>query len=232
MEEAESLWQTVRGDFARASGLRIVGLVVMIAWLAFQWGWGNDVLLPPIVTRAFEAVDDGAGWLNGLGAVGAGVGAGSLFWGFTQALDGVIVLSGFGLIPGITARISRYLTRKGWVKPFHELSLGTRFLVAYLSGASVLCLVDVFATGRQGLRHRRRILAQAVGLAVAGVAIAILVVTSAVAIGARVPATEGAAEVVVRYARNPLTWIAIYGSAAILSAAASRLGAGSDRDRK
>jgi len=226
----ESLWQTVKGDFANATGLRILAVAAMLLWMAFQWGWGNDILLPPIVARAYDAVDNGETWLSGVGAVAASTGAGSLFWALTQALDGIIVLAGLRLLPGITARISGFLNRQGWVKPFHELSFGTRFLIAYVSGASVLCLVDVFATGKPGLRSRRRMLAQAVALAAAGVAIAIVVVTSVTVVGARIPATESAAEVVVRYAKNPLTWLVIYGSIIGISALFSRFSSESDED--
>lgn len=219
----ESLWQTVRGDFSQAAGFKVLGVIGVLGWMAFQWGWGNDVLLPPIIARAFEGVDDGETWPSAIGAVLAGTGAGSLFWAITQTLDGVIVLSGLRLVPGITDRVSRFLRRSGWVKPFSELSFGTRFLIAYASGASILCLVDVFATGRQGLRTRGRMLFEAVALAVAGVALIVAVITIAVAVGARVPATEAAAEVVVRYARNPLTWLVIYGSVVFVSAITGRL---------
>lgn len=220
---AEPLWHTIKADFAKSTGLHVLGVAAMFVWMAFQWGWGNDILLPPIVATAFEAVDDGETWSSAAGASAAGTGAGSLFWAATQALDGVIMLAGLGLIPGVTARIGAFLRRKGWVKPVDELSLGTKFLIAYLTGASVLCLVDVFATGQPGLRGRGRILAQAVALSVAGVGTAIAVVTIVTSIGTRIEATEAAAEVIVRYAKNPLTWLVIYGSAVGVSALRSRL---------
>ncbi len=222
-EQRESLWQTAKGDFANAAGLRLLGVTLVLVWMAFQWGWGNDILLPPIVARAFESVDDGESWASGLAAIGSGTGAGALFWGVTQAIDGIVVLTGISLLPGITGRISKFLNKKGWVKTYSELSLSTRFLIAYASGASMLCLIDVFATGRPGLRERRRILAESVGLAVAGVAIVLAVITTAAAIGSRVPATEATAEVIVRYARNPLTWLVIYGSIFVLSTLNSKL---------
>ncbi len=227
--ETESLWETVKSDFAGARGWRLLAVAGMLAWLAFQWGWGNDILLPPIVATAFDAVDDGTTWPSAAGAVGAGTLAGALFWGLTQTIDGVIVLSGISLLPGITQRISRFLRRQGWVKPFSELSLGTKFLIAYISGASVLCLVDVFATGEPGLRRRRAMLANAVGLAMAGVGLVVLIITTATVIGTRIPATSDAADVVIRYAKNPVTWLVIYGTIIGLSALKSRF-AGDDAE--
>ena len=40
----ESLWQTIKGDFSQATGLRLLGVILMLTWMAFQWGWGNDIL--------------------------------------------------------------------------------------------------------------------------------------------------------------------------------------------
>lgn len=217
-----TLWQTVKSDFAASTGRRVLGVAAVFLWMAFQWGWGNDVLLAPIAATAFEAVDDGQTWLSAAAASGAGTGAGSLFWAVTQALDGIIVLSGLALIPGMTGRIGAFLRRKDWVKPVAELSFGTKFLIAYATGASVLCLVDVFATGRPGLRGRGRMLAEAVALSVGGVAVVIAAITVTTSIGARIEATAEAAELVVRYAKNPLTWLVIYAVAVGLSSLRSR----------
>lgn len=222
--EEPSLWHTVKGDLADAGGRRLLGVVAVLGWLAFQWGWGNDVLLPPIVTRAFELVDDGKTWPSAAGSIAAGTAAGSIFWALTQTLDGIIVLSGSRLVPRITARFSRLLARQGLIKPLTELSTGTRFLIAFASGASMLCLIDVFATGEPGVRGRVTMLRDAVTLAVGGVALAVFVVTTTTAIGRRVPATSEVAEVVLRYARNPVTWLVFYGSLVVGAAVVERIG--------
>lgn len=210
--EAATVWQTARADLAQATGWRALGVGIVLIWMAFQWGWGNDVLLPTIVSRTFEAIDDSQRWPTGFAAVGAATAVGSIFWGATQSIDVVIVLTGLGLIPGVTDRISRLLNEQGWVKPYRELSLGARLLIAYASGASALCLIDVFATGQSGLRGRRRMLVESVTLSVGTVAAVVVLVTSALAIGARFPASQGATEIFVRFARNPMTWIVFYGS--------------------
>ncbi len=222
-EGERSVWQTVRADIRRASGSRLAGVVLVLLWMAFQWGWGNDVLLPTIVGRVFDAIDDGDQWRTGGAAVGAATAAGSLFWAVTQFIDGVVVLTGTRLIPGVTRRISAALGRQGWTKPYADISLPTRIVIAYVSGASALCLLDVFASGREGLRGRKAMLGEAVLLAVASVGAVILIVTVALAVGARIPATEPAASVVVRLVQNPLTWIVLYGGGMAVSAAVSRL---------
>lgn len=221
-----SLFQTIKMDFAEATGRRILGVLVLLVWLAFQWGWGNDILLPPITTRAFEAVDDGETWASAIASVVAGTGAGSLFWAVTQALDCIIVLTGLQLIPHLTARISRMIAKQGWMKPVSELSFGIRFFVAFLSGASLLCLADAFTTGESGVRSRWSVVIRSVALAVSGVALAVAVVLVSTAVGRRVPATAETADFVIRYARNPLTWLVIYGSLAGGSAIVGRLTGG------
>lgn len=220
---AESVWQTAKADFAHATGFRLLGVVALLSWLAFQWGWGNDILLPPIVARTFEAVDDGSTWPSALISTTVGTAAGSLFWGLTQTLDGIIVLAGLRLVPGISERIARSVKRQGWVKPFADLSLGAKFLIAYASGASMLCLVDVFATGQPGLAGRRWVLAQSVALSVAGVAVSVAAVLSATAVGLRIPATTAAADTIVHYGANPVTWLVIYSSLFGLSLTGSKV---------
>ena len=98
-EPTESLWQTVKGDFRGAAGLRILGVAALVAWLAFQWGFGNDALLPSIATSAFDSVDDDTTWPSGIAAVGAATLAGFAFWAATQALDAIITLAGLRLVP-------------------------------------------------------------------------------------------------------------------------------------
>lgn len=178
--------------------------------MAFQWGFGNDILLPPIVATVFDAVDNGETWSSGGTAVVLAALAGFVFWGAAQLLDAVIVLGGLRLIPGLTDRLSVFLRKKGLVTPYADMKWSTRWAIAYATGASMLCLVDVFATGRQGLRHRAAMVLAAALLSAGSVGLVVGIVTAAAMVAKRVPATEGAAEVFIRFAKNPLTWVAIF----------------------
>ena len=188
----------------------MLAVVLVLAWMAFQWGFGNDILLPSIAATAFDGVDDGTTWSRGLGGVGAAAVAGFLFWAFTQAIDVVVVMTGLRLLPGITARLSRFLRRKGWVTSYADMKWSTRWIIAYASGASLLCLVDVLATGKRGLGPRRAMAGAAVLLSAGSVGCMVGLVASAAMIGKRIPATADEAEVFVRYARNPLMWIVVF----------------------
>ena len=178
--------------------------------MAFQWGFGNDILLPSIVATAFDAVDDGVTWESGFGAVGAGALAGLVFWGGSQLLDAVIVLTGLKLLPGVTQRLSDFLQRKRWVTSYADMKWSTRWMIAYAAGASLLCLVDVFATGRPGIGQRRKMILLSAALSAGTIAVVVAMVLTATMVATRIPATEAAAELFIRSAKNPLTWLVVF----------------------
>lgn len=206
-----SLWQTAKGDFAAATGLRAVGLVALLLWMAFQWGPGNDMIVAPLAANTFDFVDNGESWTRGVvAALITGLVAGA-FWALAQAIDTIVVLSGLQLIPGITRRLGGFLNRRGWVSAYADMRWSTRWMISYATGPSVLCVVDVFATGRQGVRTRASIIVVSVLLASGTVAIVVSIVAGAAMAAVRVPAIADEADVFVRYAKNPLTWIVIFG---------------------
>lgn len=113
-------------------------------------------------------------------------------------------------MPAITSRLSRFLVKKGWVTPYDEMRWSTRWIIAYVSGVSLLCLVDVFATGTQGVKHRRRMIASATALSAGTVGAVAAMVATAAMVARRIPATRSGAEIFVRFAKTPFTWIALF----------------------
>lgn len=206
------LLATIRADIGATRGLAAVAAVVMLAWITFQWGFGNDALLPTFVSRAFDAVDDGESWGSGVTAVVAAGLVGAAFWAVTQTIDAVVVLTGAGLLPRTVERLGRSLRSKGWVTPWSEMSWSTRWGIAYLAGASAVALVDVLATGTPGVARRRPMIATAVVLSAGTVGLVSALVAAAAMIALRIPATEGAAEVFIRIAKNPFTWLGLFGA--------------------
>ncbi len=206
----ESVWQTAKRDLSGATGLMLLAVVGLLVWMAFQWGFGNDAVLPTVAANAFDLVDDGASWSRGAAGVGAAMVAAFVFWGASQLLDAVIMLSGLRIIPRLTQRISHYLTRKNLVKPYDELSWTTRWGLAYATGVSVICLVDVFATGRPGLAGRRRMILASTLLSAGTVSLVVGLVVSAAMVATRIPAVSDEAEVFISVAKNPLTWIGLF----------------------
>lgn len=208
----ESLWETVKGDFASAGGVKIVGVALLLAWMAFQWGPGNDMILAPLAATVYDTIDDGGSWATGVIAVSAAGLAGGGFWGLTQILDTVIVLTGLRMLPGVTSRMGRSLRRRGLVTAYADMKWSTRWILAYATGVSVIGLADVFATGRQGLRGRRNMIVASVLMAAVSVGVVVAAIASAAMIAKRYPSTADEAETFVRYARNPFVWLAIFGT--------------------
>lgn len=207
----ESVWETAKRDLSGATGLGPLAVVGLLVWMAFQWGFGNDAVLPTVAANSFDLADDGDSWGRGIIGVGAAMAAAFLFWGASQLLDAVIMLAGLRLIPRLTQRISHYLTRKNLVKPYDELRWTTRWGLAYATGVSVICLVDVFATGRPGLAGRRSMILVSVLLSAGTVSLAVGLVVGAAMVATRIPAVADEAEVFIGVAKNPLTWIGLFG---------------------
>lgn len=209
-EPTETIRGAARADFAGAPGPKSILILGLLSWMAFQWGFGNDVVLPTVASNVFAWADDGESWSSGVVAVFMAAAAGGGFWAVSQAVDAIVLLTGLKLVPNLTERISVSLTKRNLVKPYAELSWSTRWVVSYATGASVVCLVDAFATGRPGLAGRRRMIAETVVLSAGSITVVTGAVVAAAMIASRVPATEAAAEVFIRFARNPLTWITIF----------------------
>ena len=200
----------LKADFKHASGLALLTIVALAAWLSFQWGFGNDALLPSVAANAFDWVDDRQTWPAGLAAVGVASLSAFGFWGITQAIDVVVVMTSADRIPRTMAVISERVRKRNWVKPYAELSWPARIGIAYAVGASVLCLVDVLATGQPGLRRRLDIAATSVFMSAASIATVVGLITAVAMVGTRVSSVQDEADVLIRYAKNPLTWLVIF----------------------
>lgn len=210
--ETLSLWQTIRSDFSASIGWKLPIVLGLLLWMAFQWGFGNDTILASAAASTVDVLDDRETWGSGLSAaVGAALVA-LAFWATTQLIDVVVMLVGLSHLPAITDRLSRFLRRKGWVTPYADMRWSTRWIIAYATGASVVCLVDVFATGRPGLRGRWPMVAATIALSAITVGLVVGAIAGVAMVAIRIPATEAAAEVFIRFAKNPLTWIIIFGA--------------------
>ena len=233
MSEHESFRQAARADLAGASGIRVLGVVALLSWLLFQWGIGNDALLPAISARAFDAFEDptvidvasgdlhwGAGVLAALAAGFAGF----VFWTLTQLLDAVLVLMGTRLVPNVVGRLGENLRQRGWVKEWRELAWSTRWMIAYGVGASAAGLVDALATGRPGVAGRRWMICSAALVSSVTVGLIVTAVAGAAVVGLRIEGAQPATEVFIRYAKNPLTWLAIFGLVIVVNSIRNRWG--------
>ncbi len=217
-----TVWQAAKADFGDAGGVKVVAVISLLVWMAFQWGFGNDAVLPTIASNVFAWIDNGDTWSRGLwAALCAGI-AGCAFWAASQLIDAVVLLAGLKLLPHMTGKVSDYLRNRHLVRPYRELRWTTRWVVSFATGASVVCLIDVLATGRPGLAGRRQMIGETVVLSAGTVGLVTSAVVGAAMVAVRVPAFAGGAENMIRYARNPLTWIVVFSTVFLAGAVRSR----------
>lgn len=209
IKSKRKLLNDVVADIRSNTGLAAIGVIGIVVWIAFQWGFGNDVLLPTITARVYNALDRPPNWSPGVVSVVASTAAGGVFWAVTQLIDALVVLTGLRLLPRVGRRFSEWLQSKYWVKPVDEMQATTRWAIAYGAGVSVLCLIDALATGQPGVARRKGLIAESIAFSAGTIAAIIAVVATATMAAQRHPALQPTAAFIARYAANPLTWIAI-----------------------
>ncbi|MEZ5341928.1 MAG: hypothetical protein R2706_10900 [Acidimicrobiales bacterium] len=217
IEAPSRLSVAAKSDIRAASGVRVLAVIVMLAWLAYQWGFGNDATLPTLVARATLAVDDGETARAGSLAVATGFGVGFLFTLVTQVIDVSIVILGFNQLPLTSAWISRSVRRRGWVKPFADMTWVGRWMLAYGVGTSAVLLVDRFARNKTATDDQNRIVGISLALSSISVGLVSALVVAVAVLALRFPQTERAGEIVIRVASNPLTWLGLFGSIYLIS---------------
>ncbi len=206
-----SLRRAARNDLRAASGRDLAVVLALGAWLVYQWGFGNDALLPPIVANVADGLDDGETFGAGAAAVVGGAAAGAVFWAACMAIDGLVMMVGLRRLPHLVAEIGRRLRARGWVARWDDMRWSTRWMLAYGAGPSALILADALADGPDDRPRRHRIIAVAVALAAGSVAVVSAVIVAAAVTARRFPATRPTADWIVRVASNPLFWIALFG---------------------
>lgn len=216
-EPSGRLRAAVSSDFRAAAGLRLLLVVIMLGWLAYQWGFGNDATLPTLVANAVLAIDDGESIRRGAFAIAAGFAVGFLFTLVTQVVDVLIVMLGFSQLPSTTAWISSYLRKKGWVKAYADMTWTGRWMLAYGVGTSAVLLVDRFARNKTSTDDQNRIIVISTALASISVGLVSAIIVTIAISALRFPATERAGEIVIRVASNPFTWLALFGTIFFIS---------------
>lgn len=205
------LRRAATSDLRAATGRDLVVVLALGVWLVYQWGFGNDALLPPIVANVADGLDDGATLGPGVAAVVGGAAAGAAFWAACMAIDGIVMAIGLRRLPNLVGEIGRRLRARGWVARWDDMRWSTRWILAYGAGPSALVLADALADGPDDPRRRRRIIATAVALSAGSVGVVAGVIVAAAVTARRFPATRSTADWIVRIASNPLFWIALFG---------------------
>ena len=200
-------------DARSASFLQWIALVVVVAWLIFEWGPGNEIAIPTILMAILEGIPGPEAILI-MPVVGFLVGFG------IQLLSGLIAAVGFSML-NHTADAA-WVTLRRWhpdaeSKNFLSLGWAGRWGIAFFVGTTAVVLMQLFTTGdAKASRHVRAvsISASLVGATIGAIA---FVVAVAVVLARRYPPVEPYVDPVVELLSNPLFWLALLGSVLILS---------------
>ena len=191
-------------DFRSSAWRSRLALVGVCAWLAYEWGPGNETVTSWALASLVERY-------SGVGAV---IAAALFAFGFTtlqQAASCLTALAGFSLLDRTSQaaweRLSAAESRLvgGW----SSMSLATRCAIVFGLGTTAVALMQIVTTGSTGVRrHARAVLSSAV---LCGVLVMLIGTTAAllVEIGRSIDALAGPTERLVSVLSSPWPWIGL-----------------------
>jgi ABC-type dipeptide/oligopeptide/nickel transport system permease component len=194
----------LHADFRDSTWRQRLALAGVGAWLAYEWGPGNESVTAWLLARLLRRDDSMA-----MAAATTGIGFGFAF--VQQLASGLTAAAGFGMFQrSAHAAWQRLRVRSSLApKPWSELRWPTRAAVAFGLGSTAVALTETMVTGRGGVRSHRRVVVQAactVGVIVATIAAVVGVVA---AITRRRPAWRDETNTILDVLANPLFWLAL-----------------------
>lgn len=192
-------------DLRSANAVQVLALVVLIGWLIFEWGPGNEIAIPTLLMGLLNRLD-GNEALPIMPIAGFALGFG------LQLASGAIAALGFSMLDN-TAQAA-WLTLRRWrsgteTKNFLTLGWTARWGLAFFVGTTAVVLIQLFTTGEaRAWRHMRAVMLSAtlVGATIGAIS---TVVTVAVVLGRRFSAIEPYVDRLVDLLSNPLFWMAV-----------------------
>lgn len=192
-------------DLRSARPTQVLALVIVVAWLVFEWGPGNEITIPTLLMGLLNRLEGNEALLI-MPIAGFALGLG------LQLFSGLVAAVGFSMLDH-TAKAA-WFTLRQWrpaseTKDFMALGWVGRWGVAFFVGTTAVVLMQLFTTGEaRASRHLRAVVTSAilVGLTISAIA---TVVTGAVVLGRRYAAAEPYVDGVVSLLSNPLFWIAV-----------------------
>ena len=194
-----------KADLRSARPAQVIALIVVVAWLIFEWGPGNEITVPTLLMGLLNR-------LNGNEALLIMPIAGFALGLALQLFSGLVAAIGFSMLDN-TAKAAWHTLRQ-WrptseTKDFMALGWVGRWGVAFFVGTTAVVLMQLFTTGEaRAARHLRAVVTSAVLVGATIGAIA-TVVTVAVVLGRRYAAAEPYVDQVVNLLSNPLFWTAL-----------------------
>ena len=199
-----SIGRSIRDDFRASTWSQRGVLVATAAWIAYEWGFGNETVTPWLLVRVVAAT-------GGFESIVAAAVVGFAFTTAQQLASGFTGAAGFSMFSRTaTAAWSVLQSRLADdPRPWARRSIITRMLVVFTLGTTAVVLIETTITGEVGVRRHRRTIVEAAILCGAMVGAIGAVVAGAVWLGRSVPALEPATNRLLSVLGNPLFWIAL-----------------------
>lgn len=191
-------------DIREAPLRRRVLLVAVAAWIAYEWGIGNETVTPWLLVRVMAAVD-------GPMVIPATAAVGFAFTAVQQFVAGVTALAGFVMFDRTATaawtRLRDALGREptGW----SHLGLGGRSLIVFTLGTTAVALIEVTTSGAVGVARHVRVVAAGALLCAALVAIAGGAAATIAWAGREIEPLAGPTDAALRVLGNPLLWLTV-----------------------
>jgi hypothetical protein len=210
-----SIRSAVAHDLRGSSWTRRALLVATFAWIAYEWGAGNEAVTPWLIVRV---ISESSGWTS---IVAAAI-VGFAFTTCQQFASGMTAAAGFATFEQTARAAWQRLTSRLGRPPsnWNDCSWTARAVVVFTLGTTAVVLVQSVTTGEVGARRHRRVVAQAALLCGLVVGLLAAIAAALADVGRRVSWLETPTEWVLRILGNPLFWIAVV----VLVALAGRFG--------
>jgi hypothetical protein len=208
-EKFRSLREALGEDFKKSGPLQKLGLLTTAAWLAYEWGPGNETVTPIIGGHVINNVSGPAGMVK-VAAVTAG------FTFVQQTLSGTTLAATATQFPKAAKKTSELMKDEDQpelsAKPWKELPLSKRLLYAFTMGTTFVATREAGVTGEVGFKNNLKRVLGSAALCAAGVGV----------IGASVEAVDyyaddapaliqEASDVGISVATSPLFWLGLLG---------------------
>lgn len=203
-EPAASLRAAVAGDWRGSTARQRLALAGVVAWMAYEWGPGNETVTPWILLRV---LDDNEGAMSVLATAAVGL----VFTTIQQVVSGFTALLGFSMFRRSSSAAWRRLSRDGRQPPgdWNRLGWPGRAAMAFGLGTTAVALTQQVTTGDVGVRRHGNEVMQSALLCGALVA-AIGAFAGALAwLGREVDVLRGGTDRVIHVLGNPLVWLGV-----------------------
>lgn len=203
--EQRSLRAAAAADFRAATVRRRVALAGVVAWMAYEWGPGNETLTPWVVARVIDGQ-------RGPAVIGVTAAAGFVLTLVQQMVSGTTALAGFSAFPRFAeAAGARVRDQFGTAPaPWGRLDFGARCALAFGLGTTAVALVQIVATKTTGVRVHIGAVARSAVLCALIVAALAATAAGIAQVGRHSARLGGPTDDALQVLANPLVWLGVF----------------------